>query len=87
MTDYIRLTRIYKDGRYGISRGNGNLLFSPGIADPLPGWDWVLNREHPLFELRMSIETPGYRNTFGINLNCKNPDKIIREISSLALRR
>lgn len=87
MTDYIRLNRIYSKGRYGISRGNGNLLFSPGIADPLPGWDWILEREHPLFELQMSITGPGCRNTFSINPTNKNSDKILKEICSVALRR
>ena len=87
MTDYIRLSRVYSKGRYGISRGNGSYLLSPGIADPLPGWDWLLNRDHPLVELQMSIEGPGYRNTFRIDANNANSDKIVKEVCSAAVRR
>jgi len=87
MNEYVRLSRVYKNGRYGISRGNGSYLFSPGIADPLPGWDWLLNRDHPQVELRMSIETPGSRNTFSVSPNNKNSDRIVKEVCSEALRR
>jgi len=87
MNDYIRLNRVYTKGRYGISRGNGSYLLGPGITDPLPGWDWLLNRDHPLVELQMSIESPGFRNSFSINPNNKNSDKIVKEICSVGLRR
>jgi hypothetical protein len=86
--EHIRLTRICTNGRYGISRGNGSAHYlGPGIADPLPGWQWVLGRDHPLVELRMSIESPGCRNSFSINGSNKNSDKILREVCSVALKR
>jgi hypothetical protein len=89
MTEYIRLTQVYNNGRYGISRGNGSasFLLGPGITDPLPGWDWCLNREHPLVELEMSVSGPGSRNSFRINPRNPNTANIIKEVSRIALQR
>jgi hypothetical protein len=87
--DYIKLTRIYEHGHYGVTRGNGNgkLLFSAGITDPLCGWEWLLNRDHPLVELEMSVSGPGYSNSFRINPRNPDSEKIVKEVCSVALRR
>lgn len=59
----VRISRVCINGRYGISRGNGSgdCLFSPGIADPLPGWDWLLGREHPEVEVKFTLDMGGAR--------------------------
>lgn len=84
--DSIRVSRVVNDGRYGISRGNGssNMMLGPGIHDPLCGWDWLLNREHPLEELRFSISMGGARFSATLNPDAKNKN-IVRDLSRAAM--
>jgi len=57
-----KMSRVCINGRVGISRdGCAHLLLSPGIADPLPGWDWLLGRSHPDNDLSFSVVIGGAR--------------------------
>ena len=88
MNDFIRLTRICTNGRYGITRGNGNgnYLFSPGIAGPLPGWDWLLNRDHPHADCTFSLVIGKARFSATVNPDAHN-GRIIKEICNAGLAR
>jgi hypothetical protein len=58
-----KMSRVCINGRVGISRGDGcrALLLSPGVADPLPGWYWLLGRSHPDNDLSFSVVIGGAR--------------------------
>ena len=61
----VYLTKVGRDGRVGIARAGGMgahvSWLSPGITDPLPGWEWLTGREHPEVELSFEIIRDGAR--------------------------
>lgn len=85
MVDTVRVNRVCLNGRCGISRGNGNgnTLFSPGTADPLCGWDWLLNREHPQVEVKFTLVMGKARFSATVNPDA-HKGNIIREIARAA---
>jgi hypothetical protein len=82
----VRLRIIKTGSRWGIARsGNGNsFMLSPGVCDPLCGWDWLLDREHPLEECRIEINAWGCRFSATVNPDA-HKGKIVQEISRVAL--
>lgn len=84
----IRISRVVNDGRYGISRGNGsgNMMLGPGIADPLCGWDWLLNRAHPQVELSFSLNMGGSRFSATLKPGQTNAH-IVKDLSRAAFAR
>lgn len=78
----IRISRVIDHGRYGISRGNGtgSMMLGPGINDPLCGWDWLLDRDHPEVELSFSISMGGSRFSATLNPDAKNKN-IVKDLS------
>jgi len=62
-----------------------DLIFNPGIVDPICGWDWLLNREHPVCEFKIMIEAWGCRHTVRLNPDA-HKGKIIQQVSQAALK-
>ena len=84
----VRLSRVCINGRYGISRGDGSgdCLFSPGIADPLPGWGWLLGRAHPQVEVKFTLDMDGARFSATVNPDA-HKGQITREIARAATKK
>lgn len=85
----VTLRRIGEGSRWGIIRansagGNGALVFSPGIYDPLCGWDWLLGRPHPQEECHFEITAHGCHFSATVNPDA-HKGKIVQEISRAAL--
>ena len=63
----------------------GDTIFSPGIFEPLCGWDWVLNREHPQVTYEMTLIAWGCKHTI-----IYNPDSyhgtITNKLCQIALK-
>lgn len=82
--------KSYQD--YGISRGNGcwnpmnDLIFSPGIKEPICGWDWLLKREHPPVNYEFTIIAHGCKHTIRLNSDAHR-GKIIQQVSETAFRK
>jgi hypothetical protein len=55
-------------------------MFGAGITDPLCGWDWLLDREHPEVELSFSLSIGGARFSATLNPEAKNKN-IVKELS------
>lgn len=73
----------------GIARqGNGidTTYFSPGIYEPICGWDWLLNREHPPVNYEFVIIAHGCKSTVSLNPDAHH-GKIINEVSQASLRK
>jgi hypothetical protein len=86
VTRAIKLSRVQDGTRYGISRGNGHGVYflSPGIADPLCGWDWLLGRQHP--EVENIIEVTAYGCHFKASINPEaHKGNIVKEWARAAL--
>lgn len=60
-------------------------IFSACITEPICGWDWLLNRNHPLVEYRISIEAWGCKHSIHL---CDNPDmdqgRIMKDVCKTA---
>jgi len=95
-TEPITLYQIVNGGkhsnRYGITKEdnalyyNGNdMLFSPGIKEPICGWDWLLNREHPPVNYEITINAFGCKHTILLNPDAHN-GKVIEQVSQAILK-
>lgn len=91
-TKTIRLYRHTKHDQVGFSKSDNTYLdrkvdtiFSACITEPICGWDWLLNRNHPLVEYRISIEAWGCKHSIHL---CDNPNidqgRIMKDVCKTA---
>jgi len=96
----IRIWQYHKNGIYGITNRSetyspyhitrNDMAISPfhaGITEPICGWDWLLNHEHPIVEYKIALQAHGCKSTITL---CDNPEvdygRIIKEVCSIALK-
>ena len=98
----IKTIRVYQyrnNGTYGISQRENYspyhlsrndvlvLPFHAGITEPICGWDWLLNHEHPVAEYKITLQAHGCKSTITL---CDNPSvdygRIMREVCKLAFK-
>lgn len=70
---------------YGTCPNNGNLLLSPGIVEPICGWDWLLKREHPQVDYQITIQAWGCKSTIRLNPNA-DKGNIVKNVCTIALK-
>ena len=63
----------------------GGLHFSAGVTEPLCGWDWLLEREHPQVSYQIFIEAWGCKHAIVFNPDA-HKGKIIQQVCSAALK-
>lgn len=68
-------------------RNPKDFMFHAGITEPICGWDWLLNHEHPIVEYKIMLQAHGCKSTITL---CDNPGvdygRIIKEVCSIALK-
>ena len=98
----IKLWQYRENGQYGITHIDPSptlngyrwppgktqyQLFSVGITEPICGWDWILNHEHPIITNRIEITAHNCKHTVTL---CDNPDvdygRIMKEACSIAFK-
>jgi hypothetical protein len=78
-----------EDGVSGIPKKNDKttLLLGPGIEEPVCGWEWLLNRAHPLIENRIEIVAHNCRHNIHL---CDNPNidqgRVMKEVCAVAFK-
>jgi len=88
----IRLYRHKGRGPVGFSRNETaylsrrtDVIFSPAITEPICGWEWLLNHNHPLVEYQIQITAWNCKNTIHL---CDNPNvdysRIMKDVCKLA---
>ena len=62
-------------------------LFNVGITEPVCGWEWLLNHEHPIIENRIEIIAHNCKHSIHL---CDNPEvdygKILKEACTIAFK-
>ena len=63
------------------------MAFNAGITEPVCGWDWLLNHEHPIIENRIEIIAHNCKHSIHL---CDNPEvdygKILKEACTIAFK-
>ena len=82
---YYGLT--HNDYRSWYNKHDGDLLFHAGIEEPVCGWDWLLNHEHPIIENRIEIQAHNCKHSIHL---CDNPEvdygRIMKEVCQVAFK-
>lgn len=63
----INLYKYRSNGRMGYGATGSNsrpVMLSPGLKDPLCGWDWLLSRDHPENIYQVELVAHGCRHSF-----------------------
>jgi len=90
----IKLYRIRHNEQVGITNDESTItqphygskkhlhLLNVGIAEPITGWDWILNHKHPIVEYRISIQAWGCKHSIHL---CENADsRIMKDVCKIA---
>ena len=79
-------TLIYQESSSYYDKAR-RMYLAVGIEEPVCGWDWILNHEHPIVKNTISITAWNCKHT--INL-CDNPEvdygRIIKDVCSIAFK-
>ena len=72
---------------YNPQRDNTILMLNVGITEPVCGWDWILNHEHPIIENHIEIIAHNCKHTITL---CDNPEvdygRIMKDVCSIAFK-
>lgn len=58
-------------------------FFSPGITEPLCGWDWIEGRTHPMADYRITITAWGITHKIAI---ASDDPRLLKEVFAIALK-
>lgn len=92
MPSSVRVGAYRENGHHGIYRLNSNdaygsdsMLFSPGIIEPICGWEWLESKEHPLVEYIIEITAWGVHYKITLLPNTTKPN-LMKDICRIALK-
>lgn len=84
--DYQAAPIIFDETPKFVTLGESDIILSPGITEPIPGWSWIESRQHPIPIYKMEITAWGCHHTIILCNTSNGKSNLVKDVCRVAFK-